>query len=252
MNRKFPVINLVVLVIIVGMNALANILPLNNMTTGELSQEVNVLFTPAGYVFSIWSLIYITLGIWVIRSLFTSHAGDIKAVDNIGWLFVWNGIFNVSWLLLFHYEFFPWTMLPMAALLLSIILIYRQILQAGKVSVWTKLPFAIYMGWVSVAFIVNIGILFNTFGFEDGFIISNELWTVIIIPAGGIIAAIIAEKYKDIIYSSVFVWAFIGIYVERAEEVQFIAVTAAVTAALLLLYNIIFLVRKKYILKLDG
>jgi hypothetical protein len=39
-------------------NAAANILPLNGRTTGEISDSLKALFVPAGYVFSIWSLIY--------------------------------------------------------------------------------------------------------------------------------------------------------------------------------------------------
>ncbi|WP_241433194.1 hypothetical protein [Listeria cornellensis] len=48
-------------VIMVGINALANILPLNGLNTGEISNRLDVLFTPAGYVFVIWGVIYISL-----------------------------------------------------------------------------------------------------------------------------------------------------------------------------------------------
>ena len=51
---------------VVTLNALANILPLNGQTTGDISNRLPVLFTPAGYVFSIWSVIYILLAAWII------------------------------------------------------------------------------------------------------------------------------------------------------------------------------------------
>jgi len=36
-------------------NGLANALPLNNQTTGAISDRFEVHFVPAGYVFSIWA-----------------------------------------------------------------------------------------------------------------------------------------------------------------------------------------------------
>lgn len=51
----------------IAVNALANILPFNGMNTGEISNLYNVLFTPAGYVFSIWGVIYIAVFIWLVN-----------------------------------------------------------------------------------------------------------------------------------------------------------------------------------------
>lgn len=254
MKRQFVWINLVVLTVVIGMNAVANILPLNDMTTGELSERVNVLFTPAGYVFSIWSVIYATLAIWVIRSFFTSHRGDKNAVNNIGWLFTWNGIFNISWLFLFHYEFYPWTILPMTALLISLIMIYKKIRASGKVTFWTKVPFSIYTGWISVAAIVNIGILFNTIGFglEEGFILSNVVWTALVILLGGILAYLFTRFLGDTLYSMVFIWAYIGIYIERNDESIWISGAAITVAAILGLYVVVYIIKKQYILRLEG
>ena len=45
----------------ITINILANALPLNGLNTGEISDQFLVLFVPAGYVFSIWGLIYIGL-----------------------------------------------------------------------------------------------------------------------------------------------------------------------------------------------
>ena len=45
----------------ITMNGLANALPLNGQLTGEISDRFRVFFVPAGYVFSIWGLIYVGL-----------------------------------------------------------------------------------------------------------------------------------------------------------------------------------------------
>ena len=54
-------INVLSLIAMVVVNALANILPLNGLNTGEISDRFEIYFVPAGYVFSIWGLIYLAL-----------------------------------------------------------------------------------------------------------------------------------------------------------------------------------------------
>ncbi|MFC4735033.1 TspO/MBR family protein [Bacillus daqingensis] len=250
--KKLAVINVITLLAVIGMNALANTLPLNNNTTGELSDQVNVLFTPAGYVFSIWSLIYSLLAIWAVRAVFTKHRGDREAVRQIGSLFIISSVWNVLWLFTFHYEWFAVSMIPMAALFITLIMIYAAIRRSGNVSVWTKLPFSIYMGWISVAFIVNIGILFNSIGLEEGLLLSNTAWTVVIVAAGALIAAGVMQLLRDAVYPAVFVWAYLGIFVERADAYPAIAYTA-LTGALFITAAIgIFLAKKRRILELHG
>jgi hypothetical protein len=56
----------VALVVMIATNVLANALPLNNQTTGEISGRFPIYFEPAGYVFSIWGLIYLGLIVYAI------------------------------------------------------------------------------------------------------------------------------------------------------------------------------------------
>ena len=57
-------------------NALANIIPINNKTTGELSDQYPNLFVPAGLTFSIWAVIYLLLAIFVIYALIIAIKKD--------------------------------------------------------------------------------------------------------------------------------------------------------------------------------
>ena len=47
-------VNLLATVATITINGLANALPFNGQTTGEISDRFRVYFVPAGYVFSIW------------------------------------------------------------------------------------------------------------------------------------------------------------------------------------------------------
>jgi len=53
-------------VAMVIVNSLANILPINGRTTGAVSNAYPNLFAPAGPAFSIWGLIYLLLGGYVV------------------------------------------------------------------------------------------------------------------------------------------------------------------------------------------
>ena len=52
----------------IATNYLANALPIGGKTTGELSDNLPNLFTPAGVTFSIWGLIYLLLAVYVVYS----------------------------------------------------------------------------------------------------------------------------------------------------------------------------------------
>jgi len=89
------VLVVVSLLAVILINALANILPINGQTTGEISNRLPVLFTPAGYVFSIWGLIYALLIIWVI-GLWRNRVYKDDLFDKRSLLFIISCFFNIS------------------------------------------------------------------------------------------------------------------------------------------------------------
>ncbi|MCR6109876.1 tryptophan-rich sensory protein [Bacillus sp. A301a_S52] len=227
-------INLVTLIVVIIINALSNSLPFNDITTGELADRLNVLFTPAGYVFSIWSVIYALLAIWAVRQFISIKDADYAAYERISLAFFINGLLNGGWLVVFHYGYFMLSMVIMTALLINLIMIYYRIDGAhSNVTIWMRLPFSIYMGWISVAFIVNIGVVFNSLGFEDGLWLSAEVWTILGLIIALIIAGYLTTTLKDAVYPFVFTWAFIGIAVERWYEYTFLAYIALISAIIL-------------------
>ena len=70
-NIFIKIMVLVFYVLMIGVNALANILPINNLTTGEVSDSFPNLFAPTGLTFSIWGVIYLLLGIYSFYQLFS-------------------------------------------------------------------------------------------------------------------------------------------------------------------------------------
>ena len=93
---------LIAYIAMVIVNILSNTLPINGQTAAEISNRIDVLFTPAGYVFSIWSVIYVLLGIWLFL-LWKKHKTTNKDIPSkLTILFTLSCLLNISWLFCFH------------------------------------------------------------------------------------------------------------------------------------------------------
>lgn len=199
-------------VIMVATNALANILPINGQTTSEISNRLDVPFTPAGYVFSIWGLIYFLLAIWLIIA-FRNRSTKKAVPRKIGFLFILTCLLNASWLFSFHYEQFILSTIVIIALLVTLIAIHQSY-PKGENRFGGRLPFSFYLGWISVATIANIN---YTLKFHDVSLGIGEMeGTIGLVIIAGILG--IATRYRtdDPFYALVFVWAIIGIGVANS------------------------------------
>ena len=129
MNRDVVRQAVVVIATIATMvvNGLANALPLNGQTTGEISARFRVYFVPAGYVFSIWGLIYVGLILYTIYQALPAQREEPR-LRSTGYLFALSCLANVAWLILWHYEYFLLTLVAMGALLLLLIAIYLSLI----------------------------------------------------------------------------------------------------------------------------
>ncbi|OEF97578.1 hypothetical protein BHF68_04405 [Desulfuribacillus alkaliarsenatis] len=216
-------------------NFLANWIPLNGQTTGEISNRLEVLFTPAGYVFSIWGVIYLLLGTWIVRQWFNKD-GEYLLQRRIGPMFIVSCILNAIWIVLWHYEYFTLTVLVMIGLLTTLIIIYRQVRRLSR-SRLEKASFSIYLGWISVATIANISYWLVYIGWGQ-WGLSAVTWTLIMLVVASVLALYIMWRYCDGLYVLVFIWAFVGIGVQNYQAYQTVAIAAYLLAATLFVVSL--------------
>jgi hypothetical protein len=195
-------------------NALANILPFNGQETGAISDRFAIYFVPAGYVFSIWGLIYLGLIAYAVFQALPAQRENPR-LRSIGGFFLLSSVANIAWIFLWHYEVFPATLPVMLVLLGSLIAIYLRLgtglTQVSRAETWTvRVPFSIYLGWITVATIANATQLLYFLGWNGGFL-SPELWTVIMLAVATAVAWLMAITRRDVAYLLVLIWAFIGI-----------------------------------------
>ena len=215
--RQISVVVAVIATITV--NILANALPINGLDTGEISDRFSVYFVPAGYVFSIWGLIYLGLITYAVFQALPSQRDNprIRAIDGP---FLLASLANIVWIFLWHYEQFPLSLVAMVVLLASLIVIYLR-LDIGRAVVparerWlVHLVFSVYLGWITVATIANVTTVLDYVGW-GGWGISEETWLVIMLAVALVVAALMAWTRSDVAYLLVLAWAFAGIAVKHA------------------------------------
>jgi benzodiazapine receptor len=218
--KRHQVLTILFTLLTLTVNGLANGLPLNGVTTAEISDRFPIRFVPAGYVFSIWGVIYIALIAYTIYQALPAQAENesLKRIAPWYWL---ASLANSAWIFLWHYEVFTLTIVAMVTLLLSLIAIYRN-LRAGNEPArsgfrWAVLiPFSLYLGWISVATIANAAQLLYFLNWS-GWGLSDELWAgIMLVVATGLGAAMLVRE-RDIAYTLVLIWAFAGIAIAQAD-----------------------------------
>jgi hypothetical protein len=232
-------LNLLLFAGMVVMNYLANALPLNGKTTGELSDAYPNLFVPAGVTFSIWGVIYLLLVTYCVIQFTTSHQA---VISRIGWLFGLSCIFNALWIVAWHYERLPLSLILMLGLLVSLIWInvFIRDLPAGFI----KAAFGIYLGWICIATIANVTALLVNYGW-NGRGISGETWTIIMIAVGALLVSLTIWRLDNPFIGLSVVWAFAGIMIKRQADYRIILVTAAIAAAVVAAVLVVIFLRRR-------
>lgn len=204
----------------IAVNGLANALPLNGRSTGDISDQFPLTITPPGYVFGIWGLIYGGLIGYAIYQALPAQREN-ERLRRIAWPFVLSCAANVAWLFLWHYGQYKLTLVAMLGLLLSLVVVNLRI-GHGEPAPWAekllaRLPFSIYLGWISVATIVNVGVALYDTGW-DGAPLSPAQWAAGLSGAGAALAAAFGLGRRDAAYPLVIAWAFAGVALKQAAD----------------------------------
>lgn len=212
--------NILALMFTITLNGLANGVPLGGQTTGELSDKYPSLFTPAGYVFSIWGLIYLTLTIFIVWQALPQQRNN-ATLTAIRTPFLISCGANGAWILAWHYDQLVLSLLIMITLLCALIQIYRHLnidrSNTPAVERWIMhLPFRIYLGWISVAIIANFSALQIDQGWDNA-IFNATTWTLLKIGLAATISTLVLFKFRDLAFMLVTVWACIGIATKHIE-----------------------------------
>lgn len=250
-----PIATLIAILTTLTVNILSNFFPPRGANIGEIANTIlqGVQITPANYAFVIWGLIYLGLIAYGIYQLRPTQRGNptIRRVDS---LLIIACIAQIAWVYFFTMSLFWLSVVAMIGILLPLIGAYLQ-LKIGRERVsrerkWmVHLPFSVYLGWISVATIVNIASALYISSW-DGWGISAEGWTAIMLIVGAIIAATVAIQRADVAFTLVFIWAYVAIAI-RQLDVPSIWITAVVAAIALAVLLVLGRMRRKTVKSAD-
>jgi hypothetical protein len=238
-KKTLQIANILAFIFVIIINYTANVGVINGQTVGEISAQYNTLFTPAGYAFSIWGLIYLMLVGFVIYQ----SRGLFKKIDNddfilqIGWWFVVSCIANCLWILAWIHDMIGFSVLLITLLLFSLIKIIINTNMERWDAPFPKIvllwwPFCLYSGWITVAVIANISVYLTKIGWQ-GWGLSDVSWTIIMIIVASTVNMfmIISRNMRE--FALVGIWGLLAVAVANWQLHQSIVITAITVSVIL-------------------
>lgn len=199
-------------VVLIAANMLGEAFRFGGVTAGDISNEVFAWFAPAGYVFAIWSLIYIGLIIWIIRLIRDNQhnrALPFLPISIEAALFAISCVLNIAWLAFWHLRVFPATIPIIIALLVVVAILYFLTWQRSKSPI-DRVPLAIYTSWLVIATIANIAHVATRETTSDAGLIP-VISTLVLLIALVVATYVVRRIFNEYAFGLVVAWAGIGI-----------------------------------------
>ncbi len=204
-------------------NYLTNSFPPTGVTIAKLSSTVfaNVKIIPANYTFAIWGVIYVGLIAFGFYQLDYRRADNAPLQQTRPWI-VLASILQCAWILLFLYQQMVLSSVVMLGIVWALIKCYRSLHSSQpnlrrSYPTWVPSVFSIYLGWISVATIVNIASTLDSFGWQ-GAPLAPSLWTLIMMAISVGLASILLYIYADRAFGGVIIWAMGGITIANLDD----------------------------------
>ena len=236
MKKVYAVLNLIVVVAVIIWNYFSNTGKINGKTIGEVSDKLDNLFTPAGYAFAIWGLIFIGLIANAIYQLKVAYGNDESKQKDVltgPWLIIAN-VANGTWIYCWLNDYTGLSVLVMIVILLSLIRItfllrLENHTPSREVIMLSWWPNTIYFGWISVALIANISAYLAKIGWADN--VNEVNYTIVMVIVATIVnlAVLYTRNMRE--FCLVGIWSLIAIAMR--SEISSIYYTALICTGLL-------------------
>jgi hypothetical protein len=241
-NKVWQVAVIVAILAAIVVNVVSNLFPLSGQNIGQISNTIlaPVLVTPANYAFAIWGLIYVGLIAFGVYQASPAQR-DNPRLAKVRTPIVWASFFQIVWVFLFTSQQFWLSVVLMFGILFSLIAAYqgsRTDRSIREEKLFSQIPISIYLGWISVASIVNVASALFASSW-NGWGISPVVWTVIMLAIAAAITTTITMRYQDAAFGFVIVWALVAIAVRQAGQptLSVTAIGLAIALTLLILFT---------------
>lgn len=237
MSNKSELIKQILVIVattgVIFVNYLAGTGAINNTSTGYISDKYPTAITPAGYAFSIWSLIYLGL---IAFSIYQALQKNSERFTKIRTVYILNCAANCMWLYLWHYEQILASVAVMFVILATLVYINLNLLKSESAAeLWfARVPFNIYFGWITVATILNITIALVYLNVTTSPLLTTVLGCILLAVAVAL-GIIMQIRFANAAYPLTAVWAITAIAVKQSGQNTAVVAVAAFSVAALLI-----------------
>lgn len=244
------ILNTIALITLIAINGAVNIVEFNGVSAAAVSGMFPVFFVPAGYIFSIWGLIYFLLGVFVLYQWIGIESDD-ERYSFLTPIFILSSIVSAAWIFFWHFGIISGSLVMMIVLFMSLLAMYYYLriytkASAHPIEKWTlMLPMSVYLGWISITTIANASVYLFSIGWSSE-LVFPEQWVAIIVILVGLLGISLGVRFKDVAYNLVLIWVIIGIMLKFPYGSVVTGTSALVLCALLLVIVWIIIVRKRH------
>ncbi|RPD46426.1 tryptophan-rich sensory protein [Hymenobacter sediminis] len=215
----------------IALNYVSQRYPFNGQTNAQVSYKYPTVLTPAGYTFSIWGLIFLSLLFYAVWQLLPNQRQN-PLPDAVARPLVLANLLTGLWLVVFAYELLVPSAVVMLLILVSLAVVYgraRHFVRRQEAPWYTSVPFGLYLGWISVATVVNTTLTLGT-QWQPGPEESIEIAIVLVgITAG--LALNVTRRFRELAYPATVAWGLMGIWAARRFETDTVVLAWMALAA---------------------
>ncbi len=208
-----------------------------------VTDQYSTLFVPASYAFAVWGLIYLAHVIYCIVQLLPSQK-YFAVYDKLNGTFIMVNLLSIAWLYSFRQNLIPFSEALIIAMLIGAIILfsiaYSEVKKHNQ-SRWITVPFAMLMGWLSVAIISGTS-LFLVYIKWNAFGISPGNWTMILLAVTMLLSLIIGAGFREILYPLVIAWGCFALWMKLKHQLTMpaqVALIVAIVSLLIAVWSII-------------
>jgi len=222
--KALAIFNALSLIIHVAVAYMTQLKMINQKYMGEISAEYETLFTPAGFTFAIWGLIYVTLATMCLYHIVIAYKHDKSHPANydlvkMGGLFILVSLASAAWLYAWTHEQLTISVALIVLQLIGLLAIHQRLhmydtFKTAGLKICTQFPLSIYAGWISIATIANIS-SFLAARQWSGYGIGAEQWVVIMMSFAVLLSIVMILFKHNIYFGLAIAWGFYGIIVKR-------------------------------------
>lgn len=205
---------------------------------GAISRQTQPLFGAAGWAFSIWGAIFAGQLFYAIHQARPGQRTS-PLLRRIGVFTALNAIGGAAWTIAFVMHQFAIAWIIMVALLVNLIAIelrMRDDAERGTDFWLVRAPYALNLGWISVATILNTSqFLYASVGW-DGAPLGWRFWGGFVMVTALMLGVAMLVLRKNRIFPMVVAWSQLAIAMdvrERSQPLMVLGITAAIALVLI-------------------